>query len=61
MARNRLTFKQADVIRAVKAVRAAGLDVVRVEISEGKISLVNVADEKAPNAYDRWEASRGAR
>jgi len=36
-----LLFKESDVVRAVKAVRKAGLDIARVEIdSSGKIVVI---------------------
>jgi hypothetical protein len=41
MARGSCTFKQRDVRAAVKAVRAAGVEVARVEIDkDGKIVVV---------------------
>ena len=62
MAKTRATFRQADVVRAVKAVQAAGLAVARTEIlPDGKIVLVHNSEVKAPNAYDVWEAAHGSR
>jgi hypothetical protein len=40
MPRGKCTFKQGDVTRALRAVRAAGLDVERVETGkDGKITV----------------------
>ena len=45
MARHPVTFKKADVARAVKAVRAAGIDIARVEIDkDGRIVVVTTTD-----------------
>ncbi|URW76421.1 hypothetical protein M9980_04155 [Sphingomonas donggukensis] len=64
MTAKRATFRQADLTRAVKAVRAAGLDVARVEIdTDGKIVLVQsketISDQMSP--LDQWKAKRDAR
>jgi hypothetical protein len=40
MSRNPQTFQQRDVTRLLKAARAAGEDVARVEIESGKIALI---------------------
>jgi hypothetical protein len=41
MARGRCTFRQNDLTRAVKAVRAAGVPVAKVEVDrDGKIIVV---------------------
>jgi hypothetical protein len=41
MARAPSTFRQADVTKAVKAVRSAGVDIVRVELTkDGRIVIV---------------------
>ena len=41
MPRGRSAFRKDDIVRAVAAVRAAGVEVARVEIEpDGKISIV---------------------
>lgn len=41
MARGALAFKQTDVVRAVKAARAAGLEIGRIEIERnGRIVII---------------------
>lgn len=64
MAGKRATFTQADVTRAAKALRAAGLDVVRTEIApDGKLVFVHnqetISDQAS--ALDQWRAKRDAR
>jgi len=51
-------FKQTDVVRAVKAARAAGLDVARVEIKPiGEIVIHHqTAPEEPTNAFDQWQS-----
>jgi hypothetical protein len=57
MARGRLRFRQKDVVRAVKAVKAAGIEVGRIEISpDGTITIrpgkpVSMTDTKV-NEWD---------
>ena len=58
MARAPSTFRQADVTKAVKAVRSAGVDIVRVEVTrDGKIVIITTAeaDLERPeqNSWDR--------
>ncbi len=60
MARAPSTFRQQDVTRAVKAVAAAGVDIVRVEIDKaGKIVIVTADATSTPgegrevNEWDR--------
>ena len=51
MARAPSPFRQADVTKAVKAVRAAGVDIVRVELTnDGKIVIV--IGEAQPTVQD---------
>jgi hypothetical protein len=41
MARGRLTFRQQDLVRALKGARAAGLEISKVEIDkDGKIVVI---------------------
>jgi hypothetical protein len=65
MARGPLLFKQADLVRAVKAVRTAGLEVERTEISpNGRIVLVHKPKDpqsrEITNPYDAWKAANGS-
>jgi hypothetical protein len=65
MSRAPATFKQADLVRAVKAALAAGLVVERTEITrDGRIVLVHKADaavEPADAALEAWKVKRDAR
>jgi hypothetical protein len=62
MARTPSTFRQADITKAVKAMRAAGVCIVRVEIDKsGKIVIVTDGakpelSELAP--LDAWREGR---
>ena len=48
MARAPSTFRQADVTKAVKAVRSAGVDIVRVELTkDGRIVIVTAEAQPA--------------
>jgi hypothetical protein len=58
VARTSATFKQADLVRAVKAARAAGLSVTATQIApDGTIRLIHT-ESTAPTSsdYDRFEA-----
>lgn len=62
MARGPATFKQADLVRAVKAARTCHLNVVRTEISpDGKIILHHCDSAEPLNELDAWKAKRDAR
>jgi hypothetical protein len=65
MARTSTTFKQSDVVRAVRAVSAAGLHVVGVKIDPqtGKIEIVTGTVPAQDNftPLDRWMAEHGPR
>jgi hypothetical protein len=59
MARGPLTFRQRDVVAAIKAVRLAGVEVGRIEIGkDGKIVIVtSVAAEPRRERVDEWEGA----
>ncbi|MGY4398384.1 hypothetical protein ACVWZA_003590 [Sphingomonas sp. UYAg733] len=64
MTAKRATFRQADLTRAVKAARAAGLDVARIEINpDGTIVLEQSRETISGQAspLDQWKAKRDAR
>lgn len=51
MGRGKCTFRQRDLVAALKAARAAGLHVVRYEIgADGKIIIVTADSERADPA-----------
>jgi hypothetical protein len=58
MGRGRCAFKQSDLVRAVKAVRKAGVEVARVEIDNGKIVVIagKPTDALGRNELDKWLA-----
>jgi hypothetical protein len=59
MSRGAYTFRQGDVTRAVRAVRAAGIEVRRVEVDRaGKIVVVTGEpgkDEPIPKEGNEWD------
>ncbi len=61
----RVAFRQADVQRAVRGVKAAGVEVGRVEIDQaGKIVIVSGKADVTDGEIDHlaaWRAERDAR
>lgn len=62
MARTPANFKQTDMVRAVKAALAAGLDVVRTEVlPDGTIRLIHSDCSPVPaSPFDEWKQKRHA-
>jgi hypothetical protein len=55
MARASSTFRQADVTRAIRGARAAGVDKVRIEITrDGKLVII-AGDELEPKESNEWD------
>jgi hypothetical protein len=66
MGRQRCVFRQSDVVRAIRATRAAGLEVARIEIDKGGKIIIIIAgqpDDEAVevNTLDQWLAKHHAR
>ena len=52
-------FRQADLSRAVKALEAAGKEVLRVEIEGGKVVIVTSSREPIPEDVKEWDGVLG--
>jgi hypothetical protein len=64
MSRGAWTFRQSDVVRAIKAVRVAGEEIARVEIDrDGKIVVVIVkaALHDGAGDYNEWDEVYGSK
>jgi hypothetical protein len=61
----RKPFTQADISRAIKAAKSAGLKIARFEIepTTGKIVVIAIDAllEKHTSELDKWRARRGSR
>ena len=61
MTRRRAVFRQTDVTRALRAARAAGLEVAGYEIDSatGKITITTVTGTAVPaiDEFAKWKAS----
>jgi hypothetical protein len=59
-----LRFRQADISRAVKGAKAAGISVSQIEIgSDGRIVITSGEPQasQSPDEYANWKANRNAR
>lgn len=58
----RVAFRHSDIVRAVRAVKRAGLEVSQTEISSD--GTIRLSHEPAPStpatAYDAWKEGRNA-
>jgi hypothetical protein len=62
MGRSASTFRQTDITRALKAVRAAGYSAVRVLIDKmGRIEIATAAESEPGNDLDNWLKKKDAR
>ena len=56
MTRRPASFRQRDLIRAVKAVTAAGVHIARVEIDKtGKITIITVEQPSEATEANEWD------
>jgi hypothetical protein len=59
MPRDRCTFRQTDVTRAIKGARAAGIDVARIEIEkDGRIVILPTQSASTP-PRNEWDEALG--
>ena len=54
----RATFTQAEVTRAIKAAKAAGLQVTRCEIGPDGSIVLTEAPAPSDDAFTQWKAKR---
>jgi len=54
-------FRQSDLTRAIRAAKAAGMDVTRCEIlPDGRIVLSEAEESPQEDAYGAWKAKRAS-
>ena len=59
MSRTPPLFKQSELTKMLKAAKAAGLPVARVEVGEGRLVLVtNCAQAESGSELEKWMAAR---
>ncbi len=63
MARGNLTFKQSDMTRAIRAVRAAGCEVAQVRVDrDGSLVVIlgepQAANDNGASTTNEWEGAR---
>ena len=64
MSRGTASFRQADLVKALKAAKAAGVEVARITVKDGQITMefVTTDGSKEPlTPLDRWLAQHGVR
>jgi hypothetical protein len=63
MARAPSTFRQQDVTKALRAAKAAGVDIARIEIArDGRIVIITEAETERQDStpLDAWMAKHGS-
>jgi hypothetical protein len=55
MPRARLTFRQRDLAAALKAAKAAGISVARIEVGPNGIVIIPGTPEQAENSADQFD------
>jgi hypothetical protein len=57
--RGKRAFRETDVTRAVRAVKKAGVEIVRVEIENGKIVVVTGRPATTDTTSNEWDEVYG--
>jgi hypothetical protein len=63
VSRTAANFRQSDLVKVIKAARANGLDVMRMEMRDRTVFVHFSGDESVAvvNELDAWRATRSAR